>query len=109
MLTSMQQAFLHRPRGPGERASSVPAHRDDPPQTTRPAQWDPWAASLPQSRDLSGSRRNGMIPILFLSGATDMTRRAGNILRTSWQWPRLWKQTSDASTPVYRQRLLELV
>lgn len=65
MLTSTQQAYLHRPRGAGERASSVPAHRDDQAQTTKPAQWDPWAASLPQSRDLSGTRRSGIFSYIL--------------------------------------------
>jgi hypothetical protein len=65
MLTSTQQAYLHRPRGAGERASSVPAHRDEQGQTTQPAQWDPWAASLPPSRDLSGTRRNGTTTFLY--------------------------------------------
>jgi hypothetical protein len=64
MLTSTQQAYLHRPRGAGERASSVPAHRDEQSQETNPTQWDPWAASLPASRELSGTRRNGTAKIL---------------------------------------------
>jgi len=59
MLTTSLQAYLQRPRGAGERASSVPAHRDEQSQTTKPNQWDPWAPSLPASRDLSGSRRPG--------------------------------------------------
>ena len=53
------QAYLQRPRGAGERASSVPAHREDQSPGTKPAQWDPWGGSLPQSRDLSGTRKNG--------------------------------------------------
>ena len=65
MLTSTQQAYLHRPRGAGERASSVPPHRDEQAQATQPAQWDPWAASLPPSRDLSGTRKNGITTPLF--------------------------------------------
>ena len=57
---SLEQTYLGRPRGPGERASSVPAHRDEHSAVTKPVQWDPWAASLPGSRDLSGPRRVGM-------------------------------------------------
>jgi hypothetical protein len=62
---SLEQAYLARPRGPGERASSVPAHRDEHQAAAKPAQWDPWAASLPPSRDLSGSRRVGMYSLSF--------------------------------------------
>lgn len=54
------QAYLQRPRGAGERASSVPAHREDQSPGTKPAtQWDPWGAALPQGRDLPGTRKNG--------------------------------------------------
>jgi len=60
VLMSLQQTYLGRPRGPGERASSVPAHRDEHPAVTKPVQWDPWAASLPPSRDLSAAHRVGM-------------------------------------------------
>jgi len=59
MLTSSLQTYLQRPRGAGERASSVPAHRDEQTQGTQSTQWDPWAPSLPAGRDLSGSRRPG--------------------------------------------------
>ena len=59
MLTNLLQAYLQRPRGAGERASSVPAHRDEQSQAAKSTQWDPWAPSLPASRDLSGSRRQG--------------------------------------------------
>ena len=58
-LTSSQQTYLQRPRGAGERASSVPAHREEQSQSIRAAQWDPWGSSLPPSRDLSATRRNG--------------------------------------------------
>jgi hypothetical protein len=66
VLISPPQAYLQRPRGAGERASSVPAHREDQSQGTKPAQWDPWGASLPPSRDLSGPRRNGTSFVSFL-------------------------------------------
>jgi len=56
-LMSLEQAYLGRPRGPGERASSVPAHRDEHPAISKPVQWDPWPAG---NRDLSGARRVGM-------------------------------------------------
>jgi hypothetical protein len=59
-MSSPKQTYLGRPRGPGERASSVPAHRDEHPAVTKPVQWDPWAASLPASRDLSAPRRPGL-------------------------------------------------
>ena len=65
MLTIFQQAYLQRPRGAGERASSVPAHRDEQTPGIKTAQWDPWAASLPASRELSGARRKGIS--LFLN------------------------------------------
>lgn len=88
MLTSIQQAYLHRPRGAGERASSVPAHRDEQSQGTNPTQWDPWATSLPPSRDLSGTRRNGTSKlhcfyICYVSDNTNLTRRIRFILYAS--------------------------
>ena len=96
MLTSTLQDYLHRPRGAGERASSVPAHRDEQAQATQPAQWDPWAASLPPSRDLSGTRRNGINTVLhcfviFFVENTYGSRRIHSILYASRQCSRIWE------------------
>lgn len=64
---------MQRPRGAGERASSVPAHRDEQSQGSKTTQWDPWAPSIP-SRDLPATRRKGTLypcePLLSLTALT---------------------------------------